>query len=228
VPEIETTAGPSTPFALNDHGRLSVELPHPFAKQCEWMGHGASLAGPANSLMPELAAAPSKMLVMTVDPNADVDVRGTAGLETRATFMRGCEPKDHERLFCCIGFGLGGAGVGDGEAAVAGDYYFQVGAVGSAFEVGDEGFGAVVGGVGVFSGVEHPEVFEAGAFVDGLPGLRAAGFVCTVVHDGDAGMDGVNEGFGVGEVEAVVVDEIEVDGADQIVGADEGDFLGFG
>jgi hypothetical protein len=27
--------------------------------------------------------------------NADVDVRGTAGLETGATFMRGCEPKDH-------------------------------------------------------------------------------------------------------------------------------------
>ena len=27
--------------------------------------------------------------------NADVDVRGTAGLETRATFMPGCEPKDH-------------------------------------------------------------------------------------------------------------------------------------
>jgi len=51
--------------------------------------------------------------------------------------------------------------------------------------------------------------------------------VCTVVHDGDAG-DGVNEGFGVGEVEAVVVDEIEVDGADQIVGADEGISLAFG
>jgi hypothetical protein len=31
-----------------------------------------------------------------VDADADVDVRGTAGLETRATFMTGCEPKDHE------------------------------------------------------------------------------------------------------------------------------------
>jgi hypothetical protein len=27
--------------------------------------------------------------------NADVDVRGTAGLETGATFMHGCEPKGH-------------------------------------------------------------------------------------------------------------------------------------
>ena len=40
--------------------------------------------------------APSKMLVMVADAWADVDVRGTAGQETRATFMRGCEPKDHE------------------------------------------------------------------------------------------------------------------------------------
>ena len=40
--------------------------------------------------------APSKMWVMTVHPRADVDVRGTAGLETRATFMHGCEPRDHE------------------------------------------------------------------------------------------------------------------------------------
>ena len=54
--------------------------------------------------------APSKMRVRTVDPGADADVRGTAGLpphrrrpvggdpglETRATFIAGCEPKDHE------------------------------------------------------------------------------------------------------------------------------------
>ena len=40
--------------------------------------------------------APSKMRVRKVDPGADVDVRGTAGQETHATFMRGCEPKDHE------------------------------------------------------------------------------------------------------------------------------------
>jgi len=45
--------------------------------------------------------------------------------------------------------------------------------------------------------VEHPEVFKAGALVDGLPGFRAAGFVRAVVHDGDAGMDGVDEGLGV-------------------------------
>jgi len=104
------------------------------------MGHGAFLAGPANSLMPELAAAPSKMLVMTVDPNADVDVRGTAGLETA---LLSCVVVSRRIMndYLLHRFWFGRCGVGDGEAAVAGDYYFQVGAVGSAFEVGDEGIG---------------------------------------------------------------------------------------
>jgi hypothetical protein len=62
--------------------------------------------------------------------------------------------------------------------------------------------------------VEHPEAFKAGAFVDGLPGFRAAGFVGAVVHDGDAGMDGIDEGAGVGQVEAMMVDEVEIDRAD--------------
>ena len=64
--------------------------------------------------------------------------------------------------------------------------------------------------------------------MDGLPGFRAARLVRAVVHDGYAGMDGIDEGFGVGQVESVVVDQIEVDRADEIVRADEGNFLGLG
>jgi len=45
-----------------------------------------------------------------------------------------------------------------------------------------------VGGVGVFGGVEHPEVFEAEAFMHCLPGFWAGGLVCAVIHDGDAGV----------------------------------------
>jgi len=106
---------------------------------------------------------------------------------------------------------LGGAGVEDGKAAVGVGGDFEVCAVGGAFEIGDQRVGAVVSGVRAFGGVEHIEILKAGAFVDGLPGLRAAGFVRAVVHDGYAGVNGIDEGLGVGEIEAVVVDEIEID-----------------
>ena len=36
------------------------------------------------------------MRVMTVDPRADVDVRGTAGLETRATLKTGAAARDRQ------------------------------------------------------------------------------------------------------------------------------------
>ena len=48
-----------------------------------------------------------------------MDVRGTAGLETRATFMPGCEPKDHERLFLFRGLGCGCCGGEDMCLAIA-------------------------------------------------------------------------------------------------------------
>ena len=131
-------------------------------------------------------------------------------------------------LSCGISLGLAGAGVSDGEAAVGRGDNLEIRTVCAVFEIGDEIVGAVVRGIGIFGGMQHPEIFEAGTFMHGLPGFRTAGLVRAVVHDGYAGMDGVDEGFGVGEIKAVVVDEIEVDGADQIVGADEGDFLGFG
>jgi hypothetical protein len=121
-----------------------------------------------------------------------------------------------------------GAGVEYREAPIEVSGDFEVSAVGSAFEIGDGGVGAVVGGVRVFGGVEHPEIFEAGTFVDGLPGLGATGFVGAVVHDGDAGVNGVDKGAGVGQVKTVVVDEIEIDSTDEIGGTDEGNLFGLG
>ena len=44
----------------------------------------------------------------------------------------------------------------------------------------------------------------------GLPRLGAAGLVRAVVHDGHAGMDGIDECPRVGQVEAVMVDEIKI------------------
>ena len=53
-------------------------------------------------------------------------------------------------------------------------------------------------------------------------------FVRTVIHDGDARMDRIDDGAGVRLIEAVMRDEVEIDGADGIVGADERDFFGLG
>jgi len=89
---------------------------------------------------------------------------------------------------------LSRAGVGDGEAAVGRGDDFEPGAVGPAFEIGNQIRRAVVGGVRVFRGVELPEVFEAGTFMDGLPGFRTAGLVRAVVHDGYARVDCIDEG----------------------------------
>ena len=132
-------------------------------------------------------------------------------------------------LFAGVVFGLAGAGVGDGEAAAGRGNDFEVGAIrGAAFGIGDERVGAIVGGVRVFSGVELPEVFKAGAVMDSLPGFRAAGLVSAVVHDGYARTDGIDNGAGVGEIHAVMGDQIEVDRADGVAGTHESDFLGGG
>lgn len=64
--------------------------------------------------------------------------------------------------------------------------------------------------------------------MDGLPGFRTAGFVRAVVHDGHARVNDPYEGFCIGQVEAVVIDQEKIDGADEVVGADEGDFFGLG
>ena len=59
-----------------------------------------------------------------------------------------------------------------------------------------------------------------------LPRLGTAGLVRTVVHDGHAGMDGVDKGARVGEVETVMVHEIKIDVSDEVVGADQRNLFG--
>ena len=49
-----------------------------------------------------------------------------------------------------------------------------------------------------------------------LPGFRAAGLVSAVVHDGNAGMEGTDNGAGVGQIHTVVGNKVEVDRADGV------------
>ena len=60
------------------------------------------------------------------------------------------------RLLLPILFGFAGARVGHREAAVDACDNFEVGAVAVTFGIGDERFGAVVRGVGIFRGMHHP------------------------------------------------------------------------
>ena len=123
---------------------------------------------------------------------------------------------------------LSGPRIGNAEAAVLVRDDFEVSAVWAASEVRDERIAAVVSGIGAFSGVTAYRLHKAGAIVHGLPCLGAAGFVRTVIHDGDAGTDGVDKCFRVGEVRSVMVHKKEIDPSDRIVGTDQGNFLGFG
>ena len=81
-------------------------------------------------------------------------------------------------------------------------------------------------GVGGFGRVELVDTFKAEAVVHGLPGLGAAALARAVVHEGDAGMDGAEEGSGVGLVEAVMADQIEIDGRQRRIRADKGQLFG--
>ena len=120
-----------------------------------------------------------------------------------------------------------GARVGDREAAGWRGDNFEVCAIGrAAFGIRDQGLGAVVGGVGALGGVKHVKVFEAGAVVDGLPCLGHSGFVRAVVHYGHARMNRIDEGAGVGEIHTVMVDKIEINRRNGVVGADECDLFG--
>ncbi len=86
------------------------------------------------------------------------------------------------------------ARIGDAEAAVAVCDYLEVMAVAVVLQIRDQRLRAVVRGVGVFGGVQHPQVCKAGTFMHGLPGFGAAGLVRAVVHDGHAGMNRVDKG----------------------------------
>src|ERR1017187_5827313 len=73
--------------------------------------------------------------------------------------------------------------------------------------------------------MQHPQVFKAWAFMNGLPGFRATRLVGAVVHDSYARVNRIDEGFGVGQVEAMMVDQVNVDCANEIGGTDQGDLL---
>ena len=123
---------------------------------------------------------------------------------------------------------LAGAGVGHGEAAVGrrGDFEYapsvpplRLAIRGSALLWAASEPSAVWS----IQRSSRPGLSWTVCQASGLPALWRA-----VVHDGDAGVDGVDEGLGVGQVEAVMVDEVEIDRADEVVGADERDLLGLG
>lgn len=69
--------------------------------------------------------------------------------------------------------------------------------------------------------MEHVKVFDGRALVNGLPRFGAAGFVGAVVHDGDAGMDRIDKRTRVGKVHPVMIDQIEIDVADEVAGANK-------
>jgi len=66
-----------------------------------------------------------------------------------------------------------------------------------------------------------PDILKARGFAEDFEYGRRAAFTRTVVHDGDGRGDGPDELRRVGAVEAVVRGLVEVDVADQVVGADE-------
>lgn len=69
---------------------------------------------------------------------------------------------------------LAGAPVGYREAAVARGDDLEPCSVRAAFQIGNAVLRAVVGGIGIFGGVQHPQVFKAQALMHCLPGFRAS------------------------------------------------------
>ena len=70
----------------------------------------------------------------------------------------------------------------------------------------------IVRDIGIFSrilGIVHlPEVLQARRVVHGLPCFRLAALVCTVVHDGYARMERIDDDFGIRLIEAVMRSEV--------------------
>src|SRR5579863_7624345 len=142
--------------------------------------------------------------IAPIAPTPARNVRRESGMCISLIVKRGA-------LSARIGLGFSGAGIQHGKSAVGGSDHLEPGAVCAAFEIGNRFVVAVVRGVGVLGGVEHVEVFEAGAFMHGLPCLGAAGLVRTVVHNSYARMNRIDECARVGEVHAVMVYEKEID-----------------
>ena len=71
----------------------------------------------------------------------------------------------------------------------------------------------------VFVDLVHGD--DGGGGFQRVEGGFGGAFARAVVHDGDGGRDGLDEARVVAHVEAVVVDLIDIDGADEVVGGDE-------
>ena len=117
---------------------------------------------------------------------------------------------------------VAGGGVEDGVGFAAGfDGEFEE--VGGALFVlvGDVLVLGVVLAVGadVFVDLVHGDDGRGG--LQGVEGGLGGAFARAVVHDGDGGGDGLDEARVVADVEAVVVDLIDIDGTDKVVGSDE-------
>ena len=97
--------------------------------------------------------------------------------------------------------------------------------VGNAFGIGNEAFRFVMRFSTLDRIVELPEIEEAGRIVNRLPRFGTAAFVGTIVHDRDARVKGVDDCGRVRKIQAVVSGEIQIDGADEILGANELQFF---
>ena len=113
--------------------------------------------------------------------------------------------------------GVFGTVFGDGNFyRVGGAVFFEIGnefGCGVALGIGSEIF------VDLVDGLNGGGVFESGV------GLRAATFGGAVAHDGDGGGESFDEERVVADIEAVMVDVVDVYGGEDVFGADE---FGFG
>ena len=109
--------------------------------------------------------------------------------------------------------GVGAAILGDGDFDGVGGAIF--------FGIGDVFGGGVVFGIGPKVFVDLVDGLDGGGVFESGVGLRAATFGGAVAHDGDGGREGLHEERIVADVEAVMVDGVDVDRGKDVFGADE-------
>src|SRR5581483_372381 len=96
-------------------------------------------------------------------------------------------------LLMCVLPGFAGTGVGDREAAIPRGDHPQVCAIlCAALRIRDQSLRAIVRRIRTLGRMKLPHVDETWAVMHGLPGLRHAGFMRAVVHDGDTRMHGIH------------------------------------
>ena len=66
---------------------------------------------------------------------------------------------------------------------------------------------------------------RTGRFFDDVPGGRSPAFFCSVIHDRDAGSNGTQKDRAVALIPTVMRDDVNIDGTDLVIRADEFPFL---